>query len=116
MAIARALNNNGDWTFGRGKSSYLKNDSSVKQNLETRLLEYKDDWFNNEDKGIDYNYYLSSKGTREDLENAIRFTILETEDVVEITSFYTEFQGRQLTIVFEAKTIYNTILSINTSL
>jgi hypothetical protein len=114
--IIRALNDNGDWTFGNGKGNYLRNNKAIRQNLETRLLEHKYDWFNDEEKGIDYNYYLSSKGVSNDLENAIRYTILSTEDVTGITSFNTESKDRLLKIQFAVNTIYGTTLNINITL
>jgi hypothetical protein len=113
MAFIRSLDENGDWLFGRSKADYLNNRNAVRQNLETRLMEYKNDWFNDEDKGIDYDFYLTNKQTQKELENAIRNTILTTEDVADIISFDTELNNRELSIRVRIQTIYSDTLTLN---
>lgn len=116
MVFIRSLDKNGDWVFGKSKADYLNNANALRQNLETRLLEYKNDWFNDEDKGIDYDFYLANKRTRKELENAIKNTILATEDVVDILFFETNLNNRELSVVARVQTIYNKALTVNVNI
>lgn len=113
MATIKALDKDGDWTFGRGKADYLRGINAISQNIETRLGEYTGDWYNDETSGIDYTYYLSNKQTRTALESAIRERILGTEDVKSITFFESKLSDRSLSIVCTVSTIYSTAITIN---
>lgn len=113
MVFTRSLDKNGDWVFGKSKADYLSNENAVRQNLETRLMEHKNDWFDDEDKGIDYDFYLTNKQTQKELENAIKYTMLTTEDVANILSFDTELNNRELSIKARVQTIYNNTLTVN---
>lgn len=50
--IVRALDINGDWTFGQGKGNYLTNQAAIAQNVQTRLLSFLGDCFFDPTAGI----------------------------------------------------------------
>lgn len=86
MKVA-GLSENDDWQFGRGRATYLKNSDAVAQNVKTRIREFKQDWFANVEKGIDWITYLGNRSTQEDIEDAVRTTTLQTEGVATLDSF-----------------------------
>ncbi len=84
--IFSALDENGDWTFGKGLNSYVKGLDAILLNIKTRLLFWKGECFFALDEGIDYNNLLSSPNSQA-LEVEIRRTILTSEGVIRIVSF-----------------------------
>lgn len=84
----RRLDSNGDWDYGHSQSSYyIDNAQSVGLNIVTRLREWYRDCFFAMDKGIDYPTRLGSFNQKENLDNDIQSIILNSADVVDITSF-----------------------------
>lgn len=108
MAVIRALDENGDFAFGQNKSNYIKDEYALKQNIQTRLLEWKNDCFFDKDAGIDYDYFLTSKQTKTEFENAIRLVILQTEDVRSIERFLVQVESRSMKIFATISSIYGT--------
>ena len=77
----RALDSNGDWTFGQGQNNYLVNQAAVVQNINTRLKMFVGDCFFALSAGIDWTNLLGSKN-QVALNLAINTTILNTDGVV----------------------------------
>lgn len=104
----RRLDANGDWTFGRGRSSYATKSECVRQKVETRLRSFKQDWFLNLDHGINWFGNMARRGTRVKLEAEIRSCILQTEGVKTLTAFASQYQpkNRKLTITATFTDIY----------
>lgn len=107
--MIRSLDNNGDWTFGKGKSSYKRQQLALNQNLKTKLLEWKGDCFFNNAAGIDWKNRLAKSSQIIPLQNEIRALILKTNGVVEINNLNLNFNSktRSLTINYSIKTIYS---------
>jgi hypothetical protein len=84
----RRIDSEGDWDYGHSMSSYyVDNAQSVGLNIVTRLREWYRDCFFAMDKGIDYPTRLGSFNQKENLDNDIQSIILNSADVVDITSF-----------------------------
>lgn len=84
----RRIDSEGDWDYGHSQSSYyIDNAQSVGLNVLTRLREWYRDCFFAMDKGIDYPTRLGSFNQKENLDNDIQSIILNSQDVVDITSF-----------------------------
>lgn len=84
----RRIDSEGDWDYGHSMSSYyVDNAQSVGLNIVTRLREWYRDCFFAMDKGIDYPTRLGSFNQKENLDNDIQNIILNSADVVDITSF-----------------------------
>ena len=62
--ITRALINNpdpkldNDWTFGKGRQSYLRHEAAIKQSIRTRLMSFLGDCFFDINAGIDWWRFL----------------------------------------------------------
>jgi hypothetical protein len=108
MATIRALDANGDFTFGNNKGNYISGAMALQQNIVTRLREYAGDCFFDKSSGIDYDYLLATKNSQNDLRNAVRLIILQTEDVREIVELYINVDNRNMVIKATVSSIYGT--------
>lgn len=81
----RNLDENGDWTFGKGKQSYLKENDALMLNLKTRLKSFLNDCFFATSEGIDWFNLLGSKNRSSILE-AVRKVIIETNGVTQLNT------------------------------
>lgn len=107
--IIRNIDENGDWTFGKGKSSYKRNALALNQHLKTKLLEWKGDCFFDNNAGIDWKNRLDKRSQIQPLLNEIRSLILKTDGVIAIISLNYDFNSdnRRLNLNYEIKTIYS---------
>ena len=85
--IVRELDNNHDWTFGRGFANYLNGSDSIAQCVKTKLLALKRDWFLNRDDGIAWFDYLTKNPNTKQLEIDVRTEIFKVEGVLNIDEF-----------------------------
>lgn len=108
--ILRAVDDSGDWVFGKGGSSYKREDGVIAQNIKTRYLEWVGDCFFNKDAGIDWNNRLDYS-SREALELDIRRIILQSEGVAELLSLSVSFKNRIFKVSYAIKTIFSTTLT-----
>lgn len=82
----RAIDSDGDWTFGKGVSNYLIDEPEIETNLKTRLLSWVGDCFFAPAEGVDYNNLLDI-GTKALLDVNIRRVTLQTAGVLRINSY-----------------------------
>ncbi len=114
MASVRALDSvTKDWTFGKGRNNYLKNNAAVIQNINTRLSSFLGDCFFDTTAGIDWFSLLGSKN-RLGLELAISSTILNTTEVTGILNLSTSLnpETRSLAVSYAVQTTFTVIQSI----
>lgn len=112
MALVRQLDVNHDWTFGKGRNNYLKDQKAVMQNIKTRLLSFLGNCFFDQGAGIDWFNFLGGKDQL-GLELAINSVILNTAEVLRLvqTNVSLNRVTRKLTIQFEVVTSFTTISS-----
>jgi hypothetical protein len=104
--IVRALDDQGDWTFGRGKNDYLSQNDAVAQDIQTRLNSYLGDCFFDLNAGVDWFNLLGSKNIV-GLNLALKTVILNTENVLGITELSLEIDSkRELTVTYEVQTSF----------
>lgn len=108
----RAIDNLNAWLFGTGKSSYVRGNDAVAQNIKTRLQSFLGDCFFDSKSGIDWFNLLGGKD-----ENAISLSvstiILNTLDVLSIKSInVTLDDDRNLTIEYSVESIYGDVSDI----
>lgn len=104
----RAIDDNRDWEFGKGRQSYKIDEQCIAQMIKTRILSFLGDCFFATDKGIDW-FNLLDRGFQNEvrLERSIKQTILDTEGVVGINSFDLMRNGRQLVVSYDVQTIFS---------
>jgi hypothetical protein len=102
----RAVDDAGDFTFGKGQNSYVDQDREIAQDIRCRLLSWEGDCFWALKDGIDWRNLLD-KGQAVALELAIRSTILQTAGVSKLTQLSLALgTDRKLNISYEVETIY----------
>jgi len=110
--IFRKLDDNWDWTFGKGIQNYGDNKISTMQNIKSRLLSVKYDCFFDLTAGIDWFNILSQRGqfAKDVVEINIRLCILQSLYVTEITDLQVIYnQDRSITAQYTVNTIFGEI-------
>lgn len=105
--IFRALDDNHDWMWGKGKSDFLTVNAAIGANIKTRLLSWVGDCFFDQNAGIDWWNRLGSKNQRALLELDLKRVILQSEGVTGIVSFDTNLTGRRFTASYVVSTVYS---------
>lgn len=108
--IIRALDTEGDWTFGKGKNDYKSGNAAIGQNVETRLKSFLGDCFFALDAGIDWFNLLGSKN-QVGLELAVRSVILNTALVTGIKSLSVSLDSRRrIAMTYVITTVYTELI------
>ena len=106
--IVRALDANGDWTFGYGDNNYLESIAAVDQCIKTRLNSFVGNCFFDLNAGVDWFNLLGSKN-QIGLELAISAVITNTPNVTAILelSAVLNHTTRALTITYSVTTAFS---------
>jgi len=109
--IVRALDSNGDWTFGASLNNYLSAKAAVAQMIKTNVSSFLGDCFFDLGFGIDWFTFLSSKNDQLALNLAISAVILNTENVTGIlqVSSTLDRENRSFSVVYRAQTTYSVL-------
>jgi hypothetical protein len=105
--IFRNLDENSDWTFGKGINCYLRDNSAIGLNIRTRILSWLNDCFFDPQAGIDWVNRLGSKNQRVLLELDLRRIILQSEGVTGILEFDSTLTDRNFTANYSVQTIFS---------
>lgn len=108
--IVRALDSDGDWTFGQSLNNYLSANAAVAQTIETRLSSFLGNCFFDLGAGIDWFNFLSGSKSQLALNLSISAVILNTPDVTGILQLSANLNSltRSFTIVYRVQTTYST--------
>ena len=108
--IFRALDADGDWTFGKGISGFLVGRDALIENLKTRTKEWKGECFFALGDGIDWNNFLDI-GTKTLLDDDLKRNWMKAYGVLRIDSYTSELTSgtRQLTVTASLFTIYGSL-------
>ena len=111
MTKIRAIDNNGDWTFGKGLGNYKTGLDALKQNIKTKLLEWKGDCFFNNNAGIDWNNRLSKRQQSLPLQREIKSLIVKIDGVTAVNNIDLIFDEdtRNLTLNYSMNTVYGNL-------
>lgn len=104
--IVRALDSDGDWTFGQGIKNYLVNLDAIGQLIKTRLRSYLANCFFDLNAGIDWDLRLSQKNQQELLKSDTYKIIKDTDGVLGILSHELTVANRRATIKTVVQTVY----------
>lgn len=97
-----------DWTFGRGKQSYLKGEAAIIVNLKTKLSTFFSELFFAPTFGMEWFSLLGQKSP-EPLVLAVKAAILESYGIVAVQDIqFKQNTDRSLTVRFIVDTIYST--------
>lgn len=116
MTKIRTLDNNGDWTFGKGKSNYRVDEKALAQHIISRVREWKTDCFFAQENGVDWNNRLGYKNQETILEDEIRDILLKTDQVLEVLSVNANIDNRKVVITASIKSIYSNSQKIDIAL
>jgi len=81
----RALDSNGDFTFGAGLANYISEKDALNQKVATRLKSFKNDNPLNMDDNIDWIDLLGRKGTEDTILKEIDRVVMQTSGVTKVT-------------------------------
>lgn len=109
----RALDANGDATFGKGLLSFhIDNLAEIKQRISTKLRLMRGEWFIDTQEGVPWQVGLGySAGTRiQAMLLEVKSAILGVDGVTSIIKFESQFDSstRAHAIIVEVNTIYGT--------
>ena len=106
--IIRALDSNGDWTYGKGQNNYKSGNAAVAEDIQTRLASFLGDCFFDTGAGIDWFNLLGGKDQLA-LNLAVSAVILNTENVTGILQLSINLvrATRAITIQYDVQTTYS---------
>lgn len=104
--IIRALDSDGDMTFGKGKQNYLTGQDAIAENIKTRLLCFLNDCVWDMSTGIDWFTYLRRPGNQDRITLAVRNTLIKSYGVLRINSVSVNVSNRKLFIAYNINTIF----------
>ena len=105
----RALDENGDYTFGRGAGNFLVNSpAAVAQCVKTRLGLKQGEWFLDTAAGTPWDTQVLGYGTAALRDNAIKNVVLGTPGVTSIDAYSSTFDPatRAFTVQMTISTQY----------
>lgn len=110
MSRVRAIDGNGDWTFGKGQNNYLTKNAAVGQQIRCRLFEFLGDCYFNLAAGIDWFGYLGGKDQL-GLNLAVSAIILNTINVTGIRQLSIQLGEvtRIITIQYQVQTTFSVL-------
>ena len=110
--IVRALDSDGDWTYGKGKNNYLTDLNAVVQNINSRVKSFLGDCFFDLGAGIDWFHLIGSKN-QTTLNLSIAAVILNTEDVTGILLLNVDLdhETRSFSVSYKVQTSYSTTIT-----
>lgn len=105
----RALDDTGDWKFGKGVSDITVDQNAIALNVRTRVLSWAGDCFFALTDGVDWRSRLDA-GQQAALTEELKAVILQSYGVVGINSITPVFKSgtRSLTVTFDIQTIFST--------
>jgi hypothetical protein len=107
--IVRALDSNGDWTFGGGDSNYLEGNAAIEQQIKCRLLEFTGNCFWNPQGGLNWPGLLGQRNNQQVLNLQIGSIILNTNGVTSIQQLNVQLNRntRNLSISWVVTTVFS---------
>lgn len=120
--ICRALDSNGDWTFGAGKGNYLSGNAAVTQTIQTDVSSWLGDCFFDLGAGVDWLNFLGGSKSQLALNLAVAANILNASDTTGAVYVTGVFQlsislntrTRGFAVTYLAQTIYSQSAQTNT--
>lgn len=96
----RRLDDDGDMTFGAGRSNYLTDAEAVAQSVLTRLRLIRGEWYIDTTEGTPYRTEVLGRGTESSAVLALQRRIMETPGVRSIVSMTATHDAESRKAVF----------------
>ncbi|MBO0571848.1 hypothetical protein FDF50_08325 [Clostridium botulinum] len=94
----RILDENGDYSFGKGQQNITYGTYAVSQAVKTRLLLLKEEWWENKEEGLPlFQDILGNSASMDNkiiVDNIIKERISKTQGVVSIKKFESKIENR----------------------
>lgn len=104
----RAIDENRDWTFGKGRESYAVDEKCVTQNARTKLLEFTNDCFFNMEAGVDWITLMRQKNRQNQIALSCRAILLKAQGINRVNSVDIVLERiHTLFIFFKIQTIFS---------
>jgi len=113
--ITRRLSEDWDMTFGHGLADYARDSEAIGQSIKSRLQFLLEEWFLDVNYGVPWLQKIMVKPANIPLTEAlIKKTILETEGVINLTTFNLTFNSetRKVLIQGDVQTIFRDTISL----
>ena len=104
--IIRALDSNGDITFGLGIQNYLTGQAAIALNIKTRILSFLNNCVWDMQAGIDWFTFLKQTANAAQVELAVKATILQSSGVISVNSVSVSTTGRNISLSYNINTIF----------
>lgn len=110
----RALDKNGDWTFGHSRNNYKVGIEALRQNVITRIKSLKNDWFLDSEANIDWFNILGRTNNEDIIKNQVYQTVITTYGVTSIKKMEvkTDSASRKAQLFIHIGTIYDEDINI----
>lgn len=109
--IFRAIDNDGDWTFGNGRQNYATGNLAIALNVKTRLLCFQNDCFWNLPFGVDWWNLIGAKSPAADVSilAQTRMMLSGSYGIVSIVSIdaFRDARTRRFAVSYEVDTIFS---------
>ena len=102
----RALDENGDMTFGGNNKNFLKDIKAVIQAIKTRIKLLKGEWWENTETGFPLFQDILGKYDYLKIKNRIVERIQQTKGVLSVANIDIEYENRKLNFNCTVSTIY----------
>lgn len=105
----RRLSPTGDYVFGFGNTSFYTDADAVAQAIQTKLKLFQGEWWEDLDDGLPFFQQIAGSRDKDAIDLLIRSRILDTPNVLMITTFSSTLQDRKYTASADVLTTYGTI-------
>lgn len=102
----RALDEDGDMTFGGNNKNFLKDIKAVIQAIKTRIKLLKGEWWENTEEGFPLFQDILGNYDELKIKNRIVERIQQTQGVLSVTNIDIEYKNRKLNFKCNVSTIY----------
>lgn len=115
--ILRALDANGEWTFGKGKNNYLTLNAAIGQNIGSRLKSILGDCYFDTKAGLDSFNFMGSKDIT-GFQLAVNATIINSTGVTKVNrlSLSVDPRTRNIALSYDVDTVYTGFIGPNGTL
>jgi len=113
--IIRALDTNGDITFGLGVQNYLTGQQAIAMNIKTRILSFLNNCVWDMQAGIDWFTFLKQSANAAQVQLAVKAVILQSYGVISVNNVSVNSSGRNISLSYNINTIYTSNFSATLS-